>query len=319
MVIEKGDRDMKKLLVVVMLLSLTACGKTNIVKHEYIKNYTLGETKTAFTGEPLIKIRDVYFVIRKEDQENCYYVMPSDDFIISGKYVNKLRNREVNIKGFSKRLYAMNDYLKASDNKYPFMDYIVSMTNNKTETDKVKYPVIDFVTDDGNVFGFMVDSNNKLILKSVFEQNHDQSSMYKMTEASVTPENTKMIVTKNIAPCYNQKYKTAFVSQILGRNNYELLYGGINDITINLTYREFTRDDLARSSFFQNIVYGTSAKEIRFKNFKIEVIDSTNEKITYRVIEDKLEDTVFTEDGSSFESLEQAEQTYIGSRQQKKL
>lgn len=66
----------------------------------------------------------------------------------------------------------------------------------------------------------------------------------------------------------------------------ELIYAGINNVTINVTYREFSRDDLARPAFFQNLVYPTSADSIRFQNLKIKINDVSNEKITYTVVED---------------------------------
>ena len=68
----------------------------------------------------------------------------------------------------------------------------------------------------------------------------------------------------------------------------ELIYSGKNDISLNVTYREYTPDNLARTAFFQNITYQADAKQIRFKDFVIKIDDISNEKITYTVLEDGL-------------------------------
>jgi hypothetical protein len=76
-------------------------------------------------------------------------------------------------------------------------------------------------------------------------------------------------------------------------DNFALIYGGINSVSLGITYREFTLEDMARTSFYQNIVYETSAKQIRFKNIIFDVIEATNEKIVYKVISDGLTDSYY--------------------------
>lgn len=74
------------------------------------------------------------------------------------------------------------------------------------------------------------------------------------------------------------------VDRSSGYQNYEILYSGINNRAINLTYREYTADDLAKPAFMQNLTYDTDAKIIRFKNYQIELLSATNEKIDFRVL-----------------------------------
>lgn len=69
-----------------------------------------------------------------------------------------------------------------------------------------------------------------------------------------------------------------------GYQNFEILYSGKTDKSINLTYREYTPDDIARPAFSQNLTYEADAKSIRFKNLQFELISVTNEKIDFRVI-----------------------------------
>jgi hypothetical protein len=70
--------------------------------------------------------------------------------------------------------------------------------------------------------------------------------------------------------------------------NYELVYSGTDGKSISMTYREYTSEDLARPAFYQDLVYESGSKEIRFKDTKILVYEATNEKIIYAVVSDGL-------------------------------
>lgn len=74
-----------------------------------------------------------------------------------------------------------------------------------------------------------------------------------------------------------------------GKLNYELLYGGTDGKMITITYREFTPENLARSSFYQNLVFDSKQKTIRFRDTLIEVHSADNEKIDFTVISDNLD------------------------------
>jgi hypothetical protein len=71
-----------------------------------------------------------------------------------------------------------------------------------------------------------------------------------------------------------------------GYENFEILYTGITGAALNLTYREFSPDGLARVAFFQNLTYESTAKTITFKKYRIAIDKATSEAITYRVLED---------------------------------
>lgn len=65
----------------------------------------------------------------------------------------------------------------------------------------------------------------------------------------------------------------------------ELLYGGIANEVIKITYREY-HNDIARPAFSQELQYDMKqSKIIVFRNTKIEVISAANDKIIYKVIE----------------------------------
>lgn len=73
-----------------------------------------------------------------------------------------------------------------------------------------------------------------------------------------------------------------------GYINFEIIYSGVTGQSINLLYREYTSDNIARVAFYQNLTYPIDSKIIRFKKIKIEVHKISNESIEYTVIEDGL-------------------------------
>lgn len=75
-----------------------------------------------------------------------------------------------------------------------------------------------------------------------------------------------------------------------GYLSYDLLYGGTDGESINITYREYTVGELARPAFYQNVVYEVGKKQIRFRDIILNVHEATNEKIVFTVISDGLPD-----------------------------
>lgn len=92
-------------------------------------------------------------------------------------------------------------------------------------------------------------------------------------EISIEPQNFKLLL------------KKAYVEPLF---SYQLIYTGINDVSLNITYREYTGNDYARPAFYQSLTYNADAKQIRFKEFLIQIHNVTNENITYTVLEDGL-------------------------------
>lgn len=67
--------------------------------------------------------------------------------------------------------------------------------------------------------------------------------------------------------------------------NYEIVFSGVNKDSMKLLYREFTVDNLARPSFFQELTYPLNSKTIRFRNMKIKINDINADQISYTVLE----------------------------------
>lgn len=71
-----------------------------------------------------------------------------------------------------------------------------------------------------------------------------------------------------------------------GYENYELLYNGIDKNSMTFTYREFSPEGLARVAFYQNLTYDSKAKTIKFRKFKIDIVEANSEGISYTVVGD---------------------------------
>jgi len=69
--------------------------------------------------------------------------------------------------------------------------------------------------------------------------------------------------------------------------HYELIYSGMSGRTINLSYREFTADGMARPGFTQELHYNADEPTLRFRNLHVGIRGATNEKLTYVVLADQ--------------------------------
>ena len=70
--------------------------------------------------------------------------------------------------------------------------------------------------------------------------------------------------------------------------NYELIYGGTDGRSIQVTYREFMPDDSVRPSFFQSLSYDASSGTIRYRDIVVKVLEASaaNQTLSYVVIAD---------------------------------
>ena len=71
-----------------------------------------------------------------------------------------------------------------------------------------------------------------------------------------------------------------------GYQNFELIYTGTTATSLNITYREFSPEGLARTAFYQNLTYEAGSKLITFKNFRVAVESASSESITFTVVSD---------------------------------
>ena len=132
------------------------------------------------------------------------------------------------------------------------------------------YTVLNIPRLQGKIAGVLIRKDGTVHNKIL---NEDVIMIYSFT---VSPPDLKF------TPSEEERIKSA------GYLNYELIYSGTDGKTLTVTYREYTSEDLARPGFYQNLVYESSKKRIRFKDTIIEIHEATNEKIVYTVISDGL-------------------------------
>lgn len=75
------------------------------------------------------------------------------------------------------------------------------------------------------------------------------------------------------------------ISEAAAGRNFEIIYSGLDNSTIRLSYREFTSTNLARDAFFQSLSYPADSATIRFRDLVIGVHEVTPESITFEVVE----------------------------------
>ncbi len=269
---------MKKFAVVFIIILLAGCGKhrSELIQHSYLKNYSLGEIKTAYIGQPVVKVRDLYANYDEFQKKFAvkYYLKASSDFELNGKYIKKQYfDFTVKVVGKIDELYPATGYTSVNGLPYTIVNMVNEAHDKKEE------------------IGILIDEKGKIFKESILDDDHDR--IMKSESSSVTPGVLTLIITDKIV---EQKHNDSNVDLLACYTNFELLYGGINNVTLNIAYREFTIDDLARPSFSQNLVYETTANQIRFKDVLLDVVEATNEKIVYKVVSDGLKDNTFSKD-----------------------
>jgi len=271
---------MKKFAVAIIVIFLAGCGRhrSELIQHSYLKNYSLGEVKTAYIGQPIAKVRDLYADYDEFQKKFAlkYYMIASSDFELNGKYIKK-KYFDYPVKVAGKK-----------DGLYPATGY--------TSVDGLPYTIVNMVNeahDKKEEIGLLVDDKGKIFKGNILDNDHDL--IMRSESSAISPVTLTLMKTDKVV---EQKYDDSDVDLLACYTNFELIYGGINNVTLSIAYREFTIDDLARPSFFQNIVYETTAKQIRFKDILLEVVEATNEKIVYKVVSDGLRDSTFPKENA---------------------
>lgn len=168
----------------------------------------------------------------------------------------------------------------------------ISGADNKeyqiTKDDKIEQIVISkngaseyaLLIDDKFGRAAILDNKTGLLTgKCIYKNNFDSWLRLSLFSAAVDPPST----------VFNEITEPSIISVDKGSvyENIEIIFVGRNKNSLNLLYREYSSDDLARVAFFQNLTYDIDAGDvIRFKSFKIQVIKSNNELIRYKVIEE---------------------------------
>lgn len=138
----------------------------------------------------------------------------------------------------------------------------------------VTYPVVGRRAIDGQIYDILGSFMDPLLV--------DQNGRVARVGAEIGP----FTMALNDHPGRLEKLEPARVLDNMPFQNFELVYSGKTDSTIRVLYREYSKGDLARVAYFQELTYGENDRSIRFKNIDIDVENSSNTSISFSVRRD---------------------------------
>jgi len=245
-------------------------------------NYTLLETKKVNKGE-------------------CAIVYGSYDAAL-GEVVNFTANKKIEFSGESHKDRDVNPGNIIYKTNKKILKNLKFYAPYKTINPDVYY------VDIGDVFitteNFYA-KNNYLIINADGSINSDLlycdcdvSFIYSMNEASchVVKTDLAKYLDNNV---FSRQTEIVLLYEYYNNpfTAFEILYNGKKDNDIKLFYKEYIfveADKLIRSTVTQELTYNLDESDIiRYKNYKIQVLKATDEAMTYKILEDKIDRSLF--------------------------
>lgn len=258
---------MRYLITLFILISfVSGCrNQSQLIRHDYATNYKIGEEKTAYIGQSIVKVKDYYVYKGYESTA----LEPTEDFTLTAIVPTFSSVYNLNISGLKGKKYEVW---------------------NKIKVDGILYNLLYFTDSNGhNTYGVLIDDKGNIKNNTIY--GYGKTPTYFKLQPSNVKFNKSIITEENFL-C------DAFINyggNTCGWINYELIYSGINNVSMNIMYREYSRNDYAKPAFYQNLTFEPNAKQIRFKDFIIEIIKATNDKIEYKILSDSLNPTEFSQ------------------------
>lgn len=224
------------------------------VEHKVDKTYNLNKEKSTYVGDEIVKVKDYYFSVGNEEK-----VVSQNDFTISGGNVNGT-GLDVSLEGKAGEEYSIEGVITYQNQEV----YVVRIPGLKGKNEKINEFSCNFCA---------LVTNSGVFLNKVIAGQYVQPG-----SLSISPSDTNL---KSVS-----KEKIDYVKGYL---NQELIYSGKLKDEIKITYREFTEEGLAKPAFYQDLSYDVNEPIIRFKNFRIEVLNASNEEIRFKVLDDGLD------------------------------
>lgn len=225
------------------------------------KNYELNKSKTTYVGQAMLRVEGYNLIDTINNTTNI--VLTNDIPLKFDICITSIYNLIAYVPfSFNDNDYIVRNIVKISGNKYyaiPFLD--------KNENRK---------------WNLLVNENGEY---SEYLANNDLDWAYLIRGLSLTNP-PKFKISQKIYEHTTQKISKE-------QTNYELIYNGRSKIAVYFLYREYTKEDIARASFFQNLTYDPDIKQIRFKNTIIEIDNANNESIKFKVLKDDLPNAAF--------------------------
>ena len=177
-------------------------------------------------------------------------------------------------------------WLTTSEKPVAMIDRKITIKGGPVEinmTPGKRYPVVGSLTDEGVAYSLVhADSPNLVMvgpdgsIRNRVAALHDASEVVQVVWVMQISDPKAIVSFEKFVQVDTQK----------GYENFELLYTGVSSGSINMTYREFSPDGLARVAFFQNLTYPVSSKNISFKKYRIQINSATADGIDFKVLED---------------------------------
>jgi len=253
---------MKKILAItsifILMLTMSGCAKT-ILYTDYYKKIVLPSIETS----PYIVSANKNYTLKKKT------VTTIGDSIIRTSKIHLLPRKETILSFKASKSFAIYDTQFNADDKFKIIG--LSVINNK-DYRVVQHHKLPFY------IGILIDETGVL-------QRHMVVSIHNTFNFTIINlKNTDTPADVHIYEVKDTKYLTPLVQKNF---TYELIYQGIDNGTLRILYREYTKDDMARPSFFQTLTYRlTDDTTIYFKKFVIKVHSADNRQLVFTVLSD---------------------------------
>lgn len=252
-----------KIQAILSTLLLSACATSQImpiqpeergIEHVVDKSFQLGQRKSVYVGEAMVRLKD-YYAHRVVEAA----VEPNVDFSMEGSNLNGT-GMHVILTGKKGNSYPVSGIADLEGQKL----YVVQVPGRNVAAN------IDVA---GCMPCALFDVNTGApIAKGIFGNGYFTPGD---GFTRITPSSLRM-----------SRSNSESISAEKGYINQEIIYSGLAGGAIRLSYREYSKEDLARPAFYQELTYDLNSQFIRFRNIRIQVHSATNEGISYTVVED---------------------------------
>ena len=238
------------LLIIVIAIINTGCGST--INY----NMTTKKIKVVENKNYTVNNKKTVYVGESMIKEKNYFIYEYSSSMMSplNEYTMQSKS-DITFRGDKSSTYEIMGTTVIDDKKYTALYYNTHLPR--------KY----------ESFKLLIDKNNMLHNKVL----NGDMNIVMIWDFDITPKQISFAPTEN-------SQKQSDILKDKPYINYELIYSGINKDTIRLLYREYTVDDMARASFFQELTYPKNSNFIRFKKMKIKIHNVTGEQITFSVL-----------------------------------
>lgn len=243
-------------LIILLLVAVSGCGHWYSTDYRtvgglniYKKHYEMHHQQTAYVGQSILRT-DVY--TGAADVIVNRTASPQCDMNISAR--DKLRLYSFELKNHL---------------TYPVIHII--------DIESAPFYTIQVKDSSQYTWGVLISDTGEIYESALYSYDHQM--LFYPADIKITPTCNFTLSAGEI------KHHVTHTTKQL---SFELVYSGKNDMSMNFLYREYTKDDLVRPAFSQNVTYQAGAQQLRFRGYVIQVNKATNESITYTILDDGL-------------------------------